>query len=60
MKDRFSEFAKDALAQMRCGALEALLRAAPLTRDPEELKLRQRCWRKWRSSVSWSSTKGYR
>jgi hypothetical protein len=44
MTDRYSEFAKDCLAQMGCVALEDLLRSAPLTRDPEELRLRNACW----------------
>jgi len=44
MTDRFTEFARDALAQMGCEALEALLRKAPLTNYPEELKLRGACW----------------
>jgi hypothetical protein len=37
-------FAADALRQMGCEALEALLRKAPLTHDPEELRLRNACW----------------
>jgi hypothetical protein len=44
MRDRFAEFARDALASLGCEALEALLRSAPLTRDPEELRLRNACW----------------
>ena len=44
MKDRYAEFATDCQAQMGCAALEALLRSAPLTRDPEELRLRNACW----------------
>jgi len=44
MKDRFTGFARDALAQMRCVALGALLRETPPTADPEELRLRSGCW----------------
>jgi hypothetical protein len=44
MKDRYAAFAQDALAQMGCRGLEELLRSAPLTRDPEELRLRNACW----------------
>jgi len=40
MKDRFTGFARDALAQMGCEAFEALLREGPPTADPEELRLR--------------------
>jgi hypothetical protein len=42
--DRYERFAADALNQMGCGALEALLREAPATRDLEELRIRQACW----------------
>jgi hypothetical protein len=44
MKDRYREFARDSLASMGCAKLEALLREAPLTRDPEERRLRNACW----------------
>jgi hypothetical protein len=44
MNDCYDEFASIAVAQMGCEALEALLRSAPKTADPEELRLRNACW----------------
>ena len=44
MRDRYSEIAKDCLAQMGCRGLEELLRSAPVARDPDELRLRNACW----------------
>jgi hypothetical protein len=38
------DFCGEALAQMGCAALEALLRSAPPARDREELRLRNACW----------------
>jgi len=38
------EFAQDALALMGWAKLEELLRSAPLTRHPEELRIRNACW----------------
>jgi hypothetical protein len=44
MRDRYQAFAEDALRQMGCAKLEALLREAPAARDTEELRLRNACW----------------
>ena len=42
---REEKFAAGALAQMGCEAMEALLRSAPPTVDPDELRLRNACWK---------------
>jgi hypothetical protein len=42
--DHETRFARDALKEMGSLALEALLRAAPPTNDPEVLRSRHACW----------------